>query len=126
MKHPSLCKEPYCTRKRRKTARDCNTCNKRKWRAKYPMKACYQTLRQNARRRGKPFTITFDYFKRFCYRTKYMAGKGRSLEHYSIHRIKNHLGYVPHNIRALTNDEHHKVHAKVLSYDYRTKYATVI
>lgn len=112
--------------KRRKNARDCGTCVKRKWRQKYVMKACYQTLKYNATRRHKPFTITFEYFKRFCYRTKYIAGKGRSKDHYSIHRIKNELGYVPGNIRALTNEKHQQIHAKILSYDYRTKYATVI
>lgn len=119
MKHPTLCTEPYCMNTRRRHRKICSTCDKKKWRAKYVMKACFQTLRQNARRRDKPFTITFEYFKRFCYRTKYIAGKGRTKDHYSIHRIKNELGYVPGNIKSLINTDHQKIHSKVLNYDYR-------
>lgn len=94
------------------------------------MKAAFQTLRHNATRRGKVFTITFDYFKRFCYRTNYMAGKGRTKESYSIDRHKNELGYIPGNIKCRTlsfnSSKGARPVTKILNYDWRTKYATVI
>lgn len=94
------------------------------------MKACFQTLRQNARRRGKSFTITFEYFQRFCYRTNYIAGKGRTRESYSIDCVINELGYVQGNLKVrplgLNAAKGTKPLTKRLVYDYQTKYARVI
>lgn len=127
------CATPYCKRKARN--KYCTTCDKKRWRAKYPMKAAFQTLRQNNRRRGieqgkpKPFTITFQDFEEFCYNTNYMAGKGRSKTSYSIDCIKEELGYVKGNLQKLTvsaNSKKEQVRRKTLIYDYRTRTATVV
>lgn len=83
------------------------------------MKAAFQTLRQNARRRKKPFTITFQDFQQFCYKYNYMAGKGRNKESYTIDRKINALGYVPGNLRMLTNSQNAAKRNKMLNYDYR-------
>lgn len=90
------------------------------------MKASYQTLKYNATRRNKVFTITFEYFEKFCYETNYMAGKGRSKSSYSIDRIKNELGYIPGNIQKLTVPENSRKKNKVLVYDWELGTATVI
>lgn len=89
------------------------------------MYAAYKNLRDNAKRRGKVFTLTFDQFSEFCYRTNYMAGRGRTKESYSIDRIDNNKGYTADNIRVLTVSENARKHTKVLNYDWQTQTATV-
>lgn len=86
------------------------------------MKASYINLRENAKRRKKVFTITFDDFKQFCYQTDYMVGKGRTKNCYSVDRKKEELGYIPGNLQCLTVGQNKKKH---LEYDYQTKTATV-
>lgn len=121
------CSTPYCKSKPRKGKKICSTCDKRNWRQKFPMKACFQTLRQNCTRRGKIFAITFEYFKLFCYKTKYMAGKGRSKTSYSIDCIEPYLGYVEGNIRKVTVPENSSKGTKILIYDYRDpEFTTVV
>lgn len=126
LKSIKKCRVKYCRRPARKHSSLCTTCDKKLWRKKYPMKAAFQTLRQNSRRRGKVFMLTFEEFKKFCYKTNYIAGKGRSKESYSIDRVKNDNGYLLSNIRVLTVSENSRKGKKVLMYDWRTKYARVI
>jgi hypothetical protein len=125
-----MCDEPRCRRKAKKARKKCGTCITQLWRKKNPMKASYVTLRYNAKRRGVPFTITWEYFKRFCYKTNYIAGKGRSALSFSIDRDKNHLGYVPGNIKVmykgLNSAKSDKPITKKLVYDWHTKHAIVV
>lgn len=90
------------------------------------MRAAFVTLRYNATRRRKPFTITFEDFVEFCYKTNYMAGRGRTKTSYSIDCIINALGYVRGNLQRLTLLENATKNNRVLVYDYNTKYARVI
>lgn len=90
------------------------------------MKAAFQTLRQNARRRLKPFKLTFAEFERFCYETKYMAGKGRQRKSFTIDRRDNAKGYTIDNIQMLTKSANSTKRTKTLVYDYRTGYAKVV
>lgn len=130
------CSERGCRRPPRHKSGLCTTCDKKMWRKRYPMKASFQTLRQNTRRREKtqnkpkPFTITFEDFEEFCYETDYMAGKGRSKCSYSIDCIVEELGYVKGNLQRLTVSQNsikeHTRRKKLLAYDWQTKTATVI
>lgn len=120
------CKTKYCKRKARSGKSICTTCDKKAWRKKFPMKAAFQTLRHNATRRGKPFSLTFAQFEKFCYETKYMAGKGRSSVSFTIDRVDNSKGYTADNIQMITKGENSRKKAKILMYDWRTKYATVV
>lgn len=139
------CATKFCKRTARKFktkkgirfGKHCTTCDKKKWRANNPMKAAYQTLRQNTRRRSKqqgkpkPFTITFEDFKKFCYETNYMAGKGRNRLSYSIDCIIEELGYVPGNLQKLpvpinSQKEQARRKNKTLIYDWQTGTATVV
>lgn len=43
------------------------------------------------------FTISFEYFKQFCYETNYMWGKGRTKNAFSVDRIIEELGYIEGN-----------------------------
>ena len=62
-------------------------------------------MRFNAKRRGKEFSLTFDEFKSFCYKTSYDKLRGLKAEALSIDRINPNMGYSFDNIRAITFSE---------------------
>lgn len=101
----------------------CSTCRSRQTRERDPIRASFVWLRNNAKRRGKVFTITLAYFRRFCYRTKYMKGKGRSADSYTVDRIIEELGYIPGNLQVLKNGANVR---KYLNYDWQTEEARVV
>ena len=105
---------------------ECWSCKKRKTYQNDPVKYCWVVLRNNAKRRGKEFTITLDFFRNFCYATDYMQNKGKTANSYSIDRIDNDKGYTPDNIRILTLADNSSKHTKKLSYDWQHKTATVV
>lgn len=120
------CPGKYC-RNKTKNGLKCNTCKSREKRARHPIRYAYDVLKMNAKRRGIPFKITFEWFKKFAIETDYVAGKGRTKKSYSVDRIRNELGYVPGNMRVLTvSDNSMKATRKtILCYDWETKFASV-
>jgi len=88
-----------------------------------PLSTAYNTLRLNAKRRGKEFAISFQYFKDFCAKTKIMLGRGIKADSYHIDRIKEELGYVEGNLQVLTNTENLK---KYREYDWYLKRGTTV
>ena len=120
------CNTPRCKNDHAPGRRFCHTCRSRKKRAKDPVRYSYDTLKANAKRRNKAFELTFAQFKRFCRKTNYIAGKGRSKDSYTIDRKKNHIGYVLSNIRVITKSENSSKGTKKLEYDWRTRTATVV
>lgn len=113
-----------CKRRARAKNRTlCLPCKNKKHREKDPVATSYENLKFNAKRRGKVFTITLAYFRRFCYRTDYMKGKGRQSDSYTVDRIKEWLGYIPGNIQKMTNGDNVR---KYLEYSWQTKEAKVI
>ena len=120
------CSEKYC-RNIIKKGNICNTCACRKKRNKNPIRYAYDVLKMNAKRRGKPFEISFEYFKQFAIETNYIKGKGRTKLSYSVDRIKNDLGYIEGNLQKLTVSDNSKkgVRDNVLHYDYETGFAHV-
>ncbi len=76
---------------------------KKIWREKNPMKAAYQTLKYNAKRRGKEFDLTFEQFKEFAIKTEYINKRGKNKDSYHIDRIDENKGYTIDNIQVLTN-----------------------
>ena len=80
----------------------CHACAMRRWRQNNPIKAAYFTLRDNAIRRGKDFSLTFAQFRKFCRGSGYLEGKGRKPECLSIDRIDNSRGYEKGNLAVLT------------------------
>lgn len=66
-----------------------------------PYQYWYSVLRRNAKRRGKVFTITLEYFTQFCKETNYINVKGRKSGSMTIDRIIDELGYIEGNIRIL-------------------------
>ncbi len=103
----------------------CSTCRSRHTREADPEKYCYHALKNNAKRRGHHFTLTLQQFKKFCFKTNYLVGKGRTKTSYSIDRIDNNKGYEMGNIRLLTVSDNSIKGTKVLNFDWQTQFATV-
>jgi hypothetical protein len=120
------CNTKFCRNAAAHHRKFCNTCVSKKKRAKNPVRYAYDVLKMNAKRRGKHFGITFKEFQKFARRSDYLAGKGRRKESYTIDRIDNSKGYVIGNLQILTLSQNSKKANRVLYYDYKTKYATVI
>jgi len=78
------------------------------WRQANPIKYAYQTLKDNAKRRGKPFDLTLEQFEAFSIETKYIIGKGRTPTSLHIDRINEDGGYTMDNIQILDNSENIK------------------
>lgn len=110
---------PYCKTKgcgsRRAPGRSvCYRCRREAEKAANEVKYAYDTLRRNARRRGKQFEISLEDFAEFCAKTQYMAGKGVFRESLTIDRIDPTRGYVKGNLRAIPNGENVR---KYLTFD---------
>lgn len=86
-----------------------------KWRMENPLKAAFTNLRENAKRRGKEFDLTFEQFCAFAIRTGYMKKKGRWAESWHIDRKEETLGYTIDNLQVLTNAQNVR---KYLKYYY--------
>jgi hypothetical protein len=84
------------------------------------MKAAFQNLRTNAKRRGKLFAITFEEFAIFCQRTQYLTNKGKRKDSFSIDRKQNHLGYTLDNIQVLTLSQN-TIKKIVIDYEWETR-----
>lgn len=112
-----MCKTKGC-RKTAKKGNYCYSCVIKRFAIKHPEKYAYFTLRNNAKRRGKVFTITFDDFLAAIIPTKYMKGRGRTATSLHIDRDKEHLGYEPGNLKVRRNTDNIK---KYLSWSHNEK-----
>jgi hypothetical protein len=120
------CLTLHCRNKHAKGQNYCHTCTRKKWRAKNPEKYAYYTLKYNAKRRGKIFTLTFEEFKTFAASCNYMTGKGKTAQSLSIDCIIPEAGYTPENIQPLSLALNGRKADKLLVYDWQTRTATVI
>lgn len=113
-------KKPLCANcKRRPRAKHrtvCLPCKNKIRRQADPVRTSYENLKFNSTRRGKPFTITLAYFRRFACRTDYIPGDGRRADSWTVDRIKEELGYIPGNIQPLKNAANVR---KYLQYDWQ-------
>jgi len=88
-----------------KGSKICHKHKKQRYKERHPVKYFYNCLKQNAKRRGKSFNLTFEEFEIFCHKTEYLNKKGISATGYHIDRIDHNLGYEIGNIQILTNSE---------------------
>ena len=95
----------------------CPSCHQRDMRRRHPMYYAFDNLRCNSKRRGIPFSLTFEQFKKFAVENKYIQNKGITKDSYSIDRIKNHLGYTVDNIQILPMGLNSKKGVKKLEFD---------
>lgn len=93
----------------------------KKWAKNNPMRYTFNNLKQNAKRRGKEFSLTFDQFKEFAIETDYMLGKGRTRTSLHIDRDREEEGYHIDNIKVLENHKNVKKYQKSLHYDFDHK-----
>lgn len=99
------CINSGCNSKREKGRRLCSKCIKRKYREKYPIKTSYQILRDNAKRRGKEFKLTFEEFKGLCEDSGYIEGKGIYKDCLTIDRKDPLQGYEIGNLEVIKQIE---------------------
>jgi hypothetical protein len=97
-----LCIAYRCPSKPGKATRFCYKHHKRYQKEKNFLVYSYSYLKQNAKRRGKSFSLTLDQFKEFCNMTGYLMLKGKLKKSASIDRIDNSKGYSFDNIQVLT------------------------
>lgn len=102
---PGRCVVRYCRRARHQHSRYCAKHIQRKWRANHPIIAMWRTLQDNAKRRGKEFTLTTSDFIEFLENTSYVDGRGRHRLCLHIDRKDHKLGYTRGNIQTLTCSE---------------------
>jgi hypothetical protein len=70
-----------------------------------PVRYAYRVTRQNAKRRGKDWSITYEEWAEFCSRTQYLENKGRGPNSASLDRIDPAKGYSLDNLRILSLSE---------------------
>lgn len=100
-----VCVVRYCGRKRYRHHSRCSRCRSRYEALIYPERTCYNKLRSNAKRRGKDFEISYEYFVEVCRAGGYFEGRGRTGDKLTIDRINPNYGYVHGNIRIMIQAE---------------------
>jgi len=115
---PGVCAAKFCRNKTPFTL--CSTCRSKKAREKDPVKYAFNALKNNAKRRNIPFTITLEQFREWCVKVQYIGFKGRSANSYTIDRRYNDIGYHIDNIQVMTKSDNIK---KYFFYDYRNRQA---
>jgi hypothetical protein len=84
----------------RKRLRHCWRCRSAKLRERHPATYVLNAIRNRARKRKLPFSITLSEFKDWCQRTGYLERRGRKGDSLSIGRIDHDLGYSIGNIQT--------------------------
>jgi hypothetical protein len=72
-----------------------------RWRMENPLLAAYNTLRDHAKERRIPFTISFDYFCGVADSMSYAQQRGSFKGMLTIDRVEATAGYVPGNLQVL-------------------------
>jgi hypothetical protein len=80
--------------------RHCWKCRSRMLRESQPATYVLNAIRNRARQRGLPFTITLPEFRKFCAETNYLELRGRKPDSLSIDRKNHDQGYHIWNIRV--------------------------
>lgn len=124
MKTHFKCQGFGCRKNKAPHNKYCWSCIKERYAKKNPEKYAYQVLRNNAKRRGIKFTITYTDFLVFCIKTKILLGRGRTKECLSIDRIDNNKGYETGNLQTLTVSENSR--KRTLKFDWERGYFKVV
>lgn len=97
-----ICATPFCVKNRAKQKSFCWSCVRERYRQAHPIEYAFQVLRNNAKRRGKDFTLTLEQFTVFVKQNDYMNKKGTKCKSLQIDRIDESRGYHFDNIQAIT------------------------
>ena len=90
-----------CTRHKAPRGSLCTKHEHESRKEKNPYRYWYGVLRRNAKRRGKEFTISLEYFIKFCIDTNYISTKGKKSGSMTIDRKIDNLGYIEGNIQIM-------------------------
>lgn len=100
-----LCPVSRCRRYKGQKKKLCHKHHAQQQKENNPVGYTYTILKQNAKRRGKVFTLTVEDFREFCTETNYLELKGRTKHEMSIDRIDHLRGYEKGNLQILTVSE---------------------
>lgn len=121
-KHRHICVAYRCGNKRVGKSRFCSKHRHRYRKYSDIVSYTFYLLKGNAKRRGKEFSITLDYFREWCKETGYIQKKGRNKMSMTIDRIDPNKGYVKGNLQMITNRDNvvkmhnQKDYSKAFSY----------
>lgn len=100
MQKKKKCDTPFCRNNVKGQASLCGKCYSAKRRADNPVRAVFENLKFNAKRRGKFFDLTFiQFIFHVNQNPEHMNNRGRTPRSYSIDRDDNELGYTWGNIK---------------------------
>jgi hypothetical protein len=99
-KSPLLCATKYCRGRRTKCHAKCSKCRMRLWRAKHPVRAAWNTMRDHANKRKLPFDLPFDVFSALATAAGYPNGRALHCD-----RKDAKQGYTLENIRFIDGSE---------------------
>lgn len=108
-KKKGICLTPFCRTTTPEGRNYCYKCRQRKYVENNPLRACYNNLKQNCKKRAERkgiafddfFKLTFEEFSQFAIETEYIINRGRKKLMYHIDRIDCRKGYEVGNIRSL-------------------------
>ena len=83
----------------------CWKCRARRLKERHPATYVLNGLRQSAKRRRLPFTLTLDQFKQFCAQTGYLEKRGHEIGKWTIDRKDWNEGYHIWNIQVMTFED---------------------
>lgn len=113
------CKTKYC-RNEAKRNNVCYKCERKRTIEANPYRYWWQVNKDNAKRRGKFWKISFKYWVQFCDETGYLAIKGRGKYDASLDCKINELGYIDGNLQPLTVSDNASKGVKRMVYNYIT------
>lgn len=103
-----VCKTTGCVRACAKNRALCYPCKLKREKEIDLVRWAYSKWKSNAKQRNIPFAISLEYFRQFCIETQIMNGRGIYGHSLHIDKIDDALGYIPGNIRPITNSENAK------------------
>ncbi len=98
------CETKFCRNSAAKGRRVCYKCRSRQHKEKHPFRYHFNALRNNARRRGIPFELSFEVY-RALYRDHPVASKDKLLTdsnaRFEVDRIDVRRGYEDDNVQLI-------------------------
>jgi hypothetical protein len=99
----------------------CGSCKTRQYRANNRLKAAFDALKHNAKRRKHGFDLTLEQFTKFAIATDYIVKRGITKDSYSIDRIDNNRGYTIDNLQIMTVSDNSKKRTKQVTFDWQSQ-----
>lgn len=103
-----LCRRRGCCNRTYGRHLDCPKHLKKRERERDPVRASYDQLKWNAKRRHPEFMgefLSFEQFKEFARMSEYVDNKGQTKRKYAVDRIDPRRGYSLGNIRCISVEE---------------------